>query len=88
MQVTVQVNCSFSQCDVFIRGFFSYHYEGWHLCGPICSVILKPIFQLKNVMSIHQIIYFDVYVSETWVKTIYSHFCIFFYVVKNKIVIL
>lgn len=64
MQVTVQVNCNFSQCDVFIRGFFPYHYEGWHLCGPICSVILKLIFQLKIFMSIHQIMYFDVYVSE------------------------
>lgn len=28
MQVTVQVNCNFSQYDVFIRGFFPYHYEG------------------------------------------------------------
>lgn len=58
------------------------------ICVDQSAVILKPIFQLKIFMSIHQIIYFDVYVSETWVKTIYSHFCIFFYVVKNKTVIL
>jgi len=65
MQVTVQVNCNFSQCDISIKSeVFYLSVERLAFVWTNCSVILKPIFQLKIFTSIHQIIHFDVYLCQ------------------------
>lgn len=52
------------------------------------QIIFNSEFQIKQNIKISTYCSFEIWVKNYTTIYIYSHFCIFFYVVKTKIVIL